>query len=214
MSVFDRLSEAVPRTGRAWIEAVVILAVLVVVIFVVLPRFVRRRVLRWVAAVALLAVAGWLTVFPVFFDKRVDEPLLTVGSGRSPPVSAPAVSAPHAVPPTTAVPPVRISTGPIHGLAGHFGRGSAAVYRLADSSVFVRLEDIETPHAPAVYVYLVPRADQTGPGGGVDLGALKGNVGSQNYVVPAGVDVSKYKAVLLWCRRFSTPVAAAPQSAV
>jgi hypothetical protein len=71
------------------------------------------------------------------------------------------------------------------------------LYRLADGSFFVRLEDIETPHAPAVFVYLVPRSSQTEPNGGVDLGALKGNVGSQNYVVPQGVDVTKYGAVLL-----------------
>ena len=58
----------------------------------------------------------------------------------------------------------------------------------------------------------MPRPDQTGPGGGVDLGSLKGNQGSQNYVVPTGVDVAQYKTVLLWCRRFSTPIAIATQA--
>src|SRR5439155_10695500 len=110
--------------------------------------------------------------------------------------------------------PVKVTSGPLHGLAGHYGRGAASIYRLPDGSFFVRLEEIETPRAPAVYVYLVPRADQTGPEGNVDLGSLKGNQGSQNYVVPRTVDVSQYHTVLLWCRRFTTPIAAATQSPV
>ena len=72
MSFFDRLQEVVPHTGRAWLEAVGIAVVLAVLIFVVLPRLVKPRVLRWAIAVGLLFVAAWLTVLPVFFDKRVD----------------------------------------------------------------------------------------------------------------------------------------------
>ena len=209
MTIFDRLGEAVPHTGRAWVEAIAIAVVLAVAIFVVLPRLVHRPALRWAAAGALVLGAGWLTVLPVFFDKRVDERLL--GTAAAPPASR---ADPTATTATAFAGPQKVTTGPLHGLAGHHGRGSASLYRLADGSFFVRLEDIETPHAPAVFVYLVPRSSQSEPGGGVDLGALKGNVGSQNYVVPEGVDVPKYGAVLLWCRRFSTSVAAATQSPV
>ena len=205
MTVWDRLQEVVPHTGQAWLEAIGIGLVLVVLIFVVLPRLVKLRLLRWAIAAGLLFVAAWLTVLPVFFDKRVDEPLLAATARAVP--SSPA-------PPTTAAAPVKVTAGPLKGLAGHFGRGGASVYRLADGTFFVRLESIETPRAPAVFVYLVPRAGQTAPDGGVDLGSLKGNQGSQNYMVPAGVDVSRYQMVLLWCRRFSTPVAAATQSQV
>ena len=35
-----------------------------------------------------------------------------------------------------------------------------------------------------------------------DLGALKGNLGDQNYEVPEGVDLSKYQSVSIWCKRF------------
>jgi hypothetical protein len=37
----------------------------------------------------------------------------------------------------------------------------------------------------------------------VDLGNLKGNVGDQNYEVPAGTDLSRYDTVVIWCVRFS-----------
>jgi hypothetical protein len=208
VSLWDRLQEVVPHTGPAWLEAIGIGVVLVVLIFVVLPRLVKPRVLRWAIAAGLLFVAGWLTVLPVFFDKRVDERLLGVTTALTPNRAA------AADPPTTHAGPVKVTTGPLKGLAGHFGRGGASVYRLPDGTFFVRLEDIETPRAPAVFVYLVPRPGQTAPDGGIDLGSLKGNQGSQNYMVPAGVDISKYQRVLLWCRRFSTPVAAATQTPV
>jgi hypothetical protein len=37
----------------------------------------------------------------------------------------------------------------------------------------------------------------------VDLGRLKGNIGNQNYDIPAGTDLSKYDTVLIWCKQFS-----------
>jgi hypothetical protein len=213
VTIWDRLQEVVPHTGRAWLEALGIGVGLLVLIFLVLPRLVRPRFLRWAIAAGLLFVAGWLTVLPVFFDKRVDERLLgaTAGVLATPPGSTPAGPAD---PSTTQAGPVKVTTGLLKGLAGHYGRGGASVYRLGDGTFFVRLQDIETPRAPAVFVYLVPGPGQTAPDGGVDLGSLKGNQGSQNYMVPTSVDISKYQRVLLWCRRFSTPVAAATQTGV
>ena len=46
--------------------------------------------------------------------------------------------------------------------------------------------------------------------GFVELGKLKGTDGDQNYDVPAGLDLSKYRAVTIWCRRFSVNFATAP----
>jgi len=39
---------------------------------------------------------------------------------------------------------------------------------------------------------------------------LKGNVGDQNYDVPADLDLSRYRAVSIWCRCFSVNFGAAP----
>ena len=44
----------------------------------------------------------------------------------------------------------------------------------------------------------------------VDLGALKGNIGEQNYDVPAELDLNKYRAASIWCRRFRVNFGAAP----
>ena len=56
-------------------------------------------------------------------------------------------------------------------------------------------------------VYIVAASDATDndtvtTAGFVDLGEMKGNKGDQNYDVPADVDLAKYRAVTIWCRRF------------
>ena len=45
--------------------------------------------------------------------------------------------------------------------------------------------------------------------GFVTLGALKGTIGNQNYEVPTEVDLSKYRAVTIWWRRFGVDFATA-----
>jgi hypothetical protein len=44
----------------------------------------------------------------------------------------------------------------------------------------------------------------------VDLGALKGNMGSSNYEIPRTVDLSRFRSAVVWCRRFSVGFAVAP----
>jgi len=39
---------------------------------------------------------------------------------------------------------------------------------------------------------------------------LKGNTGNQNYEIPAATDLSKYKSVAIWCKRFRTGFGVAP----
>ena len=46
--------------------------------------------------------------------------------------------------------------------------------------------------------------------GFVELGKLKGTDGDQNYEVPNDVDLNKYRAVTIWCRRFSVNFGTAP----
>ena len=43
----------------------------------------------------------------------------------------------------------------------------------------------------------------------IDLGDLKGNIGPQNYEIPEGVDLSRYKTVVIWCVRFGVAFGAA-----
>jgi hypothetical protein len=45
--------------------------------------------------------------------------------------------------------------------------------------------------------------------GFVDLGVIKGNLGDQNYTLGSDLDLAKYRAVSIWCKRFSVNFGAA-----
>jgi hypothetical protein len=116
--------------------------------------------------------------------------------------------------PARAAEPVEIAAGSFHGNA-HETKGRATIYRLDDGRRVLRLTQFKTSNGPDVRVYLVAAADvqkedAAKKAGIVDLGALKGNVGDQNYDIPAGLDLSKYRAVSIWCRRFTVNFGAAP----
>ncbi|MEO0998141.1 MAG: DM13 domain-containing protein, partial [Pseudomonadota bacterium] len=91
--------------------------------------------------------------------------------------------------------------------AVHKGSGDAILYRLADGSHVVRFEDFRATNGPDLAVYLARHpapgsaADVTDDGF-VNLGKLKGNVGNQNYTVPAGTQIDDYGSVVIWCELF------------
>ena len=49
-----------------------------------------------------------------------------------------------------------------------------------------------------------------GAAGFVELGPMKGNIGDQNYEIPATVDLASYRTVTIWCKRFSVNFGSAP----
>ena len=79
----------------------------------------------------------------------------------------------------------------------------------------VRFEDFRTTNGPALVVYLARHASPTSAadvldGGFVNLGKLKGNVGNQNYVIPAGTAIDDYNSVVIWCELFDVLFSPAP----
>jgi hypothetical protein len=75
--------------------------------------------------------------------------------------------------------------------------------RTDGTQTFLRFEGFETDNGPDLNVYLISGAPGDDPGENyVDLGDLKGNIGDQNYEIPAGVDLSQYRSVVIWCVRF------------
>ncbi|MEM9040199.1 MAG: DM13 domain-containing protein, partial [Actinomycetota bacterium] len=115
-----------------------------------------------------------------------------------------------AEPPPETVPPeptgpVLLGLGQFVGLAGHEGTGDAGLFRNPDGSLILRFENFDIENGPDLEVYWVPGADQTSlPDGSIHLGALKGNIGDQNYELPAGTELAPgpYTA-LVWCEAFS-----------
>ena len=92
--------------------------------------------------------------------------------------------------------------------AFHRGSGTATIYRTPDGSEVLRLEDLNVTNGPALHVVLSThpdpeRSQQVKQEGFVDLGDLKGNRGNQNYPIPAGVDTSIHKSVVIYCYPFA-----------
>jgi hypothetical protein len=95
----------------------------------------------------------------------------------------------------------------------HWGKGSVAV---REDSVFLGA-DFEVGPGPKYHVYLVPKTgirtsadlrDQAF----VDLGRLRSFSGSQRYSIPAGLDLTKFQSVIIWCEQFSVLISPADLS--
>jgi hypothetical protein len=110
--------------------------------------------------------------------------------------------------------PVLVASGEFHAVA-HPGTGDAYVYRLEDGSHALRLENLDIFNGPALYVYAVAADDANDSdtvleAGFLDLGPLKGNRGNQTYELPSDFDPANYRAISVWCERFSVNFATAP----
>jgi hypothetical protein len=91
-------------------------------------------------------------------------------------------------------------------------QGTATLIKKAAGGHVLTLTDFAVANGPDLRVYLVP-GDGKDTGDRIDLGGLKGNIGNQQYDVPADADTAKYKTVVIWCRSFSVAFARATLSA-
>ena len=110
--------------------------------------------------------------------------------------------------------PKVLASGMFHSGA-HETKGKATIYRLADGKRVLRFTEFETSNGPDVNIYLVASTDAKDDAtvknaGFVTLGPIKGNKGDQNYELPSDVDLGKYQAVTVWCKRFSVNFGTAP----
>ena len=142
-----------------------------------------------------LALTGWYAAS--FRDKEVQDELVT----PAPEVTA----APGGGEPLVATNgPVLLARGRLRGI-DHTASGRAELVDTRDG-VVVQLRDFKVQPGPDYRLYL---ANGESPDGGRELGALKGTSGNQRYDVERRGDAQRFKTVLIWCRAFSVPVAAA-----
>jgi len=160
----------------------------------------RRR--TWIVGLVVLGAIGWYLFRPELL-------LVKTTVNESLPVEVAAESGTASGETESSV----LLSGQFRSYA-HETVGTAAVHELGGRRV-LRLTGFSTSNGPDVRVYLVAASDATDDetvtkAGFVELGKLKGTQGDQNYDIPAGLDLEKYRAVTIWCRRFSVNFGTAP----
>lgn len=104
-------------------------------------------------------------------------------------------------------------TGKFHGKV-HKTEGRATVYQEADGKLELRLTGFKTSNGPDVHVILVAAYEDAkslkSDTERIELGKMKGNEGDQNYEIPAGTDLTKFRTVSIYCERFNANFGAAP----
>jgi hypothetical protein len=146
-----------------------------------------------VGAVAILA--AWYAFRPerLVVNRQVNEALPTAQSGSS---------------------PQRLVSGQFYSIL-HPTAGTATIYQMGDGTRVLRFTSFSTSNGPDVHVYMVAADDakdaaSVEQAGFIDLGVIKGNIGDQNYTLGSDLDLGKYRAVSIWCKRFSVNFGAAP----
>ncbi len=167
----------------------------------------------FLGVLAGLALAfGYYTISPLFRTIEVNDtkPLFTIATSTDEKISTTSTPATKKEEPlgsdvpdgSTAIVPESIPTirgpFPVFGTPLHKASGSVVLFEDGEN-VTLRYEDFETINGPDLFVYLATDKDA---GAFVSLGEIRGTKGNINYEVPKGTDLSKYKYVLTWCKKF------------
>jgi hypothetical protein len=153
---------------------------------------------KWKIAIPVLAIvlfAAWYAFRPerIVVNVRVNEAFPAAGGASSAEI---------------------LESGTFYGVM-HPTTGTATIYHLGDGDHILRFTNFRTSNGPDVHVYLVAADDardnvSVKRAGFIDLGSIKGNIGDQNYALGSDVDLSKYRTVSVWCKRFSINFGVAP----
>jgi electron transfer DM13 len=166
-----------------------------------------HKLLVGIGAFVLVAVAVfgilWFEPQKLFLEDTVKEA-----------APNPAVTTPAGGSPTPSV--VTVASGTFKSLE-HRTTGQARLLRLADGSHVLRFENLDTSNGPDLRVYLSELPSNLGwrdyGEQYIELAPLKGNRGDQNYKVPTGTDIAKFRSAVIWCVRFKVGFGVAPLNA-
>jgi hypothetical protein len=152
---------------------------------------------KWRLVIPIAAVAAFLAWYAfrperLVVNRRVDEAMPSTQGSSS---------------------PQPLASGQFYSVL-HPTAGTATIYRMGDGSRVLRFTNFTTSNGPDVHVYMVASDDAKDiatvqRAGFIDLGVIKGNVGDQNYTLGGDLDLAKYRAVSIWCKRFSVNFGAA-----
>ncbi len=188
----------------------------------------NKRIWLSIAGLIVLVVVivvGWYLLSPLFIDRVVDEQfpvpipsaeqLANMSEDERKQAEAKAMEVVAKMPdkkmddpmPTMETQPSVVAQGQLKDADSfHKGSGKATIYQLPDGSHLLRFEDLQVTNGPDLHVLLaqhpMPGSSAEVKQGFIELGSLKGNIGSQNYAIPAGTDIAMFKSVVIYCKPF------------
>ena len=164
-----------------------------------------------VASLAACSAAG-ATASPS--DAMMDHSPAPSAMAAASPSASDAMMDHSPAPSAMASTPAPVSSGTFHAVDGS-ASGTAALFHNADGSFTITFEDFSIADAAGIHVVLVPGKDVKADADVdkttiIDLGALKGTSGMQDFAVPATADAMTYHSVVLWDTGMAHAIAAAP----
>ena len=99
----------------------------------------------------------------------------------------------------------------------HATTGTVKILENSDGRRILRIVNLKTSNGPKLEVWLTDAPVIEGLDGWrvfddgkfINLGALKGNIGTQNYSIPSEIKLDDYSSISIWCERFSVSFGAA-----
>lgn len=148
-----------------------------------------KKIIISLLAIVVVGVAYWL-ISPFFIDKRVSEEFPISGMESE----------------GEQLSEIK-QTGSFEGFDSiHYGSGDVVVIGTEEGLV-VRFEDnFNVANGPDLFVGFGKDGEYKK---GTEISKLKGNIGSQNYLLPDDVNLEDYNEVWIWCKAFSVGFAKA-----
>ena len=183
-----------------------------------------------IVAIPVIAFAWWL-VSPLFLSKTVVEDFPMSASAQIPEnmtqgeaekvmegmakIDMPATEEMPEMPPEMNE-PVAIASGQFRDADSfHKGSGAVTLYRLPTGEGLVRFEGLSVTNGPDLRVLVTAHPDpmtraDVHDSDYTEIGKLKGNKGDQNYDVPADLDLSSIRSIVIYCAPFQVVFSVAP----
>ncbi|MBT3990991.1 MAG: DM13 domain-containing protein [Rhodospirillaceae bacterium] len=152
---------------------------------------------KWLLVVAIVWIVGfvmgnafWYLASPLWIDRVVSEQVPDSGQFTA------------------------LKTGTFKNADGaHHGQGTATITETRAGQKKVSFTGFEVTNGPDLKVYAVESSNITDSNSvlqsrRLNLGTLKGNIGNQNYALPADLDFT-VGAIVIWCEQFSVLFSAA-----
>lgn len=175
-----------------------------------------------VGAIGLALFQPWKLVVDQTVNEAAPPGVAELAAGSDP---GSGTTAPGATSPAAGGTPARSGAPPASRLLArgdfisheHRTTGSVRVVGLPDGRRVLRIENLDTSNGPDLRIWITDAPVKPGRAGWfvfddgryVELGRLKGNKGSQNYDLPASVDLRQLDGLSIWCDRFNVSFGAA-----